>query len=359
MGINRDEIQQKAVDLSLKHKSLLLSFPTGTGKGLAVMKCILASKSEKKWLIVVPEIVQIDNWWKDAIKHGIEKDIAPKIEKVICYASFKHYASKGLNLALNEVQHLSEVREEILSTIDYDQLLMDTATLPEDVMERLPSYHEYKITMKQAVEWNILPKPEIKIHYIELDDKKRVYEKKLKSGKISYLSAKSYYEYLSNNFKYWQNQAREDGETWKQKKMFLSAINRKRFIANYKTEKAKEIVQLIQHQRFVVFCGSVKQANELGGKQAIHSKNKNNQRLIDEFNNLETSSLFACSMMKEGMNLEDIQAGLCIQLDAKDLGNIQRLGRILRSDVPEFHLICLKGTKDEEYLTNFLKEIDI
>jgi superfamily II DNA or RNA helicase len=357
MTYTRDEIQEKAKDYSLKHNSLLLQWPTGCGKGRGAMECILASRSNKKWLIVVPEIVQIENWRQDAIKWGLEAKLAPLIEEVICYASFKKYEGRALNCLLNEVQHLSEERARILDTIEYSQIIMDSATVPKEVKDRLPAHYTYKISMKEAVEWGILPAPEVNIHYIELDDWQKIWPKKLKSGKILMVSAKSYYSDLTANFKYWQARHRLEEEPWQQKRMFMAAISRKRWMSEYKTEKAKEVIELIRDKRHVVFCGSVKQAKELGGKQAIHSKNKHNQELIDEFNALESNSLYACSMMKEGMNLEDIEAGLITQLDAGDLGNIQRLGRLLRSQYPELHLICLQGTKDEEYLENFLKAI--
>ena len=355
--MTKDEIQAKAIELFKEQPSLLIEWPTGCGKGLAVMKCILASGNGPKWLIVVPEIVQISNWWRDCEKWGLRDEISPFIEDVICYASLKNWAGKRLRIALNECHHLSEERANILASIEYTQIIMDSATIPTDVKERLPTHITYKISMKEAVEWGILPEPGVNIHYIELDDWQKLWPKKLKSGKILMVTAKSYYSDLTANFKYWQNRHRMEGEPWQQKRMFMSAISRKRWMSEYKTKKAKEVIEFIKNKRYVVFCGSVKQAKELGGKQAIHSGNRHNQELIDEFNMLITNNLYACSMMKEGMNLEGIEAGLITQLDAGDLGNIQRLGRLLRSDFPELHLICLKDTKDEEYLENFLKAI--
>lgn len=352
--MDRNELQDKAVGLSEEHSSLLLSWPTGTGKGRAVMKCILASKSPKKWLVVVPELVQIENWHRDAEKHGLREALEAKVEEVICYASLEKWSESAFNLALNEAHRVSEERAKVVFSINYDQLLMDTATLPKEVRERLPLFHEYKVTMKEAVDWGIIPPPEMNIHYLDLDDWNKKWPKKMRNGQFVNVCGEEYYKYLTSNFKYWQARAHV-GEPWEQKRMFLAAITRKRWIAEYKTTKAKEIIQLIKDKRFIVFCGSVKQAKELGGKQAVHSGNKKSQQLIDEFNEYTTNSLYACSMMREGMNLEGIEAGLITQLDAKDLGNIQRLGRILRSEYPELHLICVRGTKDEDYLRDFLK----
>jgi superfamily II DNA or RNA helicase len=277
---------------------------------------------------------------------------------VICYASFHKYEGSSYNLACNEAHHLSEERVKILNTIQYDQLIMDSATMPYEVKSRVPAYYEYSISMQEAQEWGILPKSAVFVHYIELNDYDKTHQKKLKSGKFIAVTEKSHYTNLSNTVKYWKSRYFQNGEEWEKNKWMMSAIARKRFLAECKTEKAKEVIKGIENKRFVAFCGSVKQAKELGAKQAVHSANKNNQKLIDDFNLLKISRLFACGMMKEGMNLEQIEAGLIVQLDAGDLGNVQRMGRVLRSSNPELHLICIKDSKDEEYLSSFLQVVN-
>lgn len=359
--MTKDEIQQRAVEYSLSYPNLLVEWPTGCGKGKAAMECILASKSDKKWLILVPEIPQKDNWVKDAQKWGLFDQISHKIEAIECYASFKNYEGRALNLALNEVHRLSEYRGIVLDSINYDQIIADSATVPTEVRKRLPSdLYTYKITMDEAISNNILPKPDITVHYIDLAPWPKNYTKKLNIKKKKVLikcSALEYYKHLTKQYNYWKNRFFEQGEEWAERKMFTAALDRKRFLAQYKTEKAKEVLSEAIDKRKIVFCGSVEQAKELGGENAVYGENKDNLTLIEQFNNLEINELYACMMLKEGMNLNQIEWGLVIQLDSKDTGNIQRLGRILRSLYPEFHLICVKNTKDEKYLENFLKNL--
>src|SRR6478672_11090780 len=85
----REAIQSRAEELSLQHKHLLITWATGVGKGRAVMRCIHASKSPKKWYVLCPEIIQVENFKQDLRKHGFEHLLGTKIKDVICYASME------------------------------------------------------------------------------------------------------------------------------------------------------------------------------------------------------------------------------------------------------------------------------
>ena len=63
-------------------------------------------------------------------------------------------------------------------------------------------------------------------------------------------------------------------------------------------------------------------------------------------------------MLQEGQNLNDIKAGVIIQLDGKERAFIQKFGRILRSDSPQQFIFYYKNTKDVDYLNNIIEDID-
>jgi len=98
--IQRQLFQDKAVELSLVHPFLAIQAATSTGKGLSIMRCIEADTSGIKWLILVPEALQIINFQDDVIKHKMEH-IYEKVEEIICYASLHKYKGRSLNLILN------------------------------------------------------------------------------------------------------------------------------------------------------------------------------------------------------------------------------------------------------------------
>lgn len=63
-------------------------------------------------------------------------------------------------------------------------------------------------------------------------------------------------------------------------------------------------------------------------------------------------------MAQEGMNLNDIQAGVIVQLDGKERAFIQKFGRTLRAKNPVQYIFYYKFTQDEKWLNNDLEGID-
>ena len=106
---------------------------------------------------------------------------------------------------------------------------------------------------------------------------------------------------------------------------------RKLLLGSYKTDVAKKVIDLISDRRFICFCTNISQADYLGKNNAIHSKKSDKQKLelIEGFNNLEINSLFAVGMLQEGMNLNNIEAGIIIQLDGEERAFIQKFGKLV------------------------------
>ena len=80
--------------------------------------------------------------------------------------------------------------------------------------------------------------------------------------------------------------------------------------------------------------------------------------VIANFNDKKINSLFAVGMANEGMNLNDIQIGIIIQLDGNERSFIQKYGRAMRADNPVQYIFYYKDTQDEIYLKNALENID-
>ena len=141
-------------------------------------------------------------------------------------------------------------------------------------------------------------------------------------------------------------------------KMVLFVIMIQHYMMNFLVNHQN--LNIIKDKKFICFAGSVPQAKELGGDGAVHSSNKKNDEIIQAFNEGETKSIYAVNMLKEGINLSDIEASLIIQLSSKELDIVQRTGRILRAkEQPEQYIIYYKNTQDEKYLGNVLKLFDV
>ncbi len=362
----REEIQKQAEQYSLQNQGLLIEWPTSSGKGRAVMMCIAASPSPKKWLIVVPEVIQIANFMNDLTKHNFAWLLNEKIEAVICYASFTKYAGRKLNLAFNEVHRLSELRADIGSTVQFDQILADSATVPEPVKVRLYSlcaFKEYRITVKEGIDIGLLPEPAIYTYPVALDDVERTNE--VKTTKFTRrMTDKGYNAYLEGQIDYWQKRYDQNPyQNWMKNKIVNIGGERKRFIAECKTEDARELIQLLGRKRLICFCGSINQCEELGGPLSIHSKKskKKNLEILEAFNSTIIDQIYVNRMGREGLNLAGIEAVVLVQLDSgndEGLSFIQTTGRGMRADDPEVYILYCKDTMDEKYLHRALWNVE-
>lgn len=362
----RIKAQDLAEQLSKENKHLLLQWATGVGKGKAVMQCIAASPSPKQWLIVVPEIIQIENYKRDMKKHGYDWLLDTKINKIICYASLEGYSGSSYNLGLNEVHRVSDLREKVVKSIDFDQIISDSATVSEQIQRKLWDicpFYDYEITLNEAIERGILPPPNIYTIPIRLDSVKR--RNSVKFGKTTkLLTDYSTAKYYDNNYKYWMDKYEsEEGAEWMLNRAIKVASIRKAFLAKCKTDRAKKLLSSLEGKRVVCFVGSVEQAEELGEKNAVYSaKGKTyNLATIDKFNRKESNLLVFNKMGKEGMNLTDIECGVIVQLDSGNdagLSFLQRMGRALRGVDPDIYILYAEGTHDEKYLERALKHVD-
>lgn len=362
MNEQKELIQREAEKLSLGQDHLLLSWATGCSKSLGAIRCFerwLENNKKGRGYLVIKETNHENNWKKE-FKKWDKEYLLDKLE-IFCYASLHKYANTKVGfIILDECHALSEMREDHLSTIEFDKLISLSATVSFEVKQRLNNikpFYEFHISLQEAIDRKLLPEPEVIIVYEDLDNTKKDYSYKIK-GKEYKVSAKNYYQYLENQVDYWSQRAMSGNLQWEKDKWMKTAIERKRFMASQKTKKAKELLSQLQDKRLICFTGSVAQAKELGGKFAVHSKNKNNQELIDDFNSLKSDKLFAVGMLKEGMNLSSLDVCIIVQLDNQEKSLIQMMGRALRSVCPKVYIILLRNTKDEKYLKHVLNTVD-
>ena len=125
-----------------------------------------------------------------------------------------------------------------------------------------------------------------------------------------------------------------------------------------KTDLVRTLLHKIRDKRFICFCTSIEQAEQLGGQNAIHSKRTDSLQIIKDFNRKKINNLFAVGMLQEGQNLTDIEVGIIIQLDGQERAFIQKFGRSLRAEDPIQFIFYYENTRDTEYLKNVLEGID-
>ena len=393
--MTRDELQREAVNTLLNKSRLILQWATGVGKSRVAIKA-LQELPESKVLLVVAETAHKENWRKEFMDYLPEDEFNRLFKPITveCYASLKNYRDTEWDLIIfDEGHHLgSDLRLDILQSLIAKRVLVLSATLSDaSLVETLSvtfgPFESSKVTLQEAIAIGWLPEPKIFVvplllDYVKRDQiiieewgkaSKRVQYECTYSERWKYLRAKKVltdvtltihctqyekYCYLSDQFDYWRKQYFVRREEYIKAKWLQFGSQRKRFMGNLKTGIAKQLLETLEGHRYICFCASIEQAKDLGGINAIHSQNKDSQKIIKSFNNKEIDTLFAVGMLQEGQNLQDIEYGVIIQLDGEERAFIQKFGRTLRAEDPVQYIFYFKNTRDEEYLEKVLDGIN-
>lgn len=390
--MSREELQSQSLEMIKNHDRIALQWCTGLGKTKATIEVanyLAKQKDEFKVLLVVAEVAHKSNWEGEFTKwnYAVPKTV------VECYASLKKYMDTKWDLIIfDEAHHLgSDLRIDVLSSINAKNVILLSATLPDQTMQSITDiFGEFavsKVTLKQAIEWEALPKPKVILIPLTLNNvysnciiieewgkkEKRVTIKCKYHERWEYLRNKvkypnvtleiactqqQKYDYLSEQFEYWRTQFMRTRQEFTKNKWLQIGSKRKRFLGECKTDATKLLLYKIKDKRFICFCSSIEQAELLGGKNAIHSKKEGSLDIIDDFNNKKIDSLFAVGMLQEGQNLTDIEAGIIVQLDGQERAFVQKFGRSLRAKDPIQFILYHKDTRDVDYLGNVIEGIN-
>lgn len=391
--MNREELRDAAINALQTSHNIAIQAATGVGKSkIAIDICKECAKRErrdlKKILLVIAERAHYKNWKDELIKWSYDVPI-----EIICYASLRKKRDSNWDIIIfDEAHHLnSELRLDTFETMGARYRVFLSATLKDSLIIKLECscgpIKSFKMGLQEAFSNNVLPEPKIVLIPLTLDKTKQdhiiVEEWGKKDKRLTYKctyaerwrflrNKRSYpnvkllisctqqqqYDYLCEQFEYYKKRYMLTRNEILKNKWLQCGSRRKVFIGTEKTEIAKHILEKVKNKRFVCFCTNIEQAETLGGVNAVHSKKKDNQAIVNKFNEGQTNSLFAVGMLQEGMNLNNIEAGVIIQLDGEERSFIQRFGRTLRADSPVQYIIYYKGTRDEEYLKNALDKID-
>ena len=279
----------------------------------------------------------------------------------------------------DECHHLSERAREAVEELisNYTLLLSATVnrTLKNAIKMLFPQLECYKISMREAIDEDILPDPEVFLIPLELSN--NIIEtmvinpkaKKTTKASFSYrfmarkdkntkyiidCTQQEYYSDLSaivdfykRNYLHTNNQAIYF--RWQQK-----AKERLMWLSGIKNNVALQLLEKLKDKRTLTFCNGIEQTKILG-KYCINSKNAESDSILEDFNNEKINHITACNILNEGANLTNCQVGIFVSINSSDTMRIQKLGRILRHKEPKIFIIYYKGTREEELVQEMLE----
>ena len=387
----KEKLQKREMEILKGEHRVVLKWATGCGKSKMTIDLLNYAANNyhngtfMDVLFVVAERAHIKNWQEEFIKWHLSSRI--KVD-TICYASLKnHVCGSYAAIVFDEAHHcFTEKRMAVIETISADYVYLLSATLSSSKMEEMENiYGKFTtstVTLKDAIKEDILPDPRVYVIRLELDDKKDNQEIVIGNAKKGapvvkwkdrdkYIyrntpcfikcTQKQKYTYITTKMEYWKRRYQMTHNEFHKNQWVSLGSQRKRYIGELKTPYVKSLIdKLLKHKRYVCFCTSVDQATELSHKTAISSKrsSKQNQIIIDAFNDKKINEIYAVGMITEGMNLNGIEAGVIVQLDGKERLFIQKVGRCMRANDPIAYIFYYKDTQDDVYLKQALENID-
>lgn len=354
--MTRDKEQAKVLKSINNNENTIIEFCTGFGKSLVAIQII--EKLGSKWCIVIAESNHEQNWIDEFIKHN-KQHLLPNIT-FLCYQSLKKHLNEE-NYIFDEVHNLkSDRRLEYLQDIKDNKLknfigLSATLTIPHKLIFQyiLGHINIHKISLSTAIENNILPEPKIYFIGLELDNIKAIHKFHWTADKFVMCTELDFYNKISARIEYFKLKFFNSHNTFDKNKWLKCANDRKKFLANTKTHYVKHLIKTkFQNKRLICFTGDIAQSEILSNGASIHSKMHKSdiKALILAFNEGNVNHLYTTKMLKEGVNLNNIEVGIIVQLDNNLRYFSQITGRTMRALAPEQYVFYVKDTQDEIYV---------
>ena len=377
--VSRDLIQELVPDLLDKHNKVCLEFATGLGKGKSVMMCGVG----KRVLYVVSMLDQITNFKLDCEKFGYDWSNYTFVH----YNSLSKHENMVYDLVvLNEGDLImTDKRLEALIKINYRQLLVVTARFQlQDFLafqQVVGKVKKWTINLAKAIKWDILIKPTLHVHFVEFDRYNLDYSIKVIKNKNYDLltigikevsnfenrkfnleifgNAEDLLRYIEEKIEYYKTESSVKGWGSKNKpsysamRTFMFGTMRKNLLDKVKLDKVYELDSRI-NERKIIIIGS--QEDYRGtGEDFVFYKHKDNQERFARFNNGELNRLVAMKKLERDINLVDCNVGIIGSFGGNISTKMQEIGRLLRGDNPQVHIVLIEDEKDHKNFQWFIK----
>ena len=366
----KDDLQQEAIrQWRFNNCRGLVCAATGVGKTriaiLAMQHVYSQFGEETDILIVVPFTeLKVTGWPEELTKWGSEF-LLNHIE-ITTYQSLSTREKRERSLiVLDEAHHLTINNAKFFIGNAQPRILSITATPPDKVWDELEEQWYphvlirltplvFNYTIKEATEhqmvsdygiWIIDCFLDAKIPYVKAGTDKNPFK----------TTEQSHYSYI-------MKEIAKAGAVQNVGKLNVLYGSRMRFLYNLysKYEVAKRILHKIgPDERTIVFCGSIKQAEAICGKNVYHSKSGN--QALKDFKEKRINIIGVVKSLDEGHNLPDVDNEIIIQTTSKPRQTVQRVGRAIRfrpGHKARIFLLRAKGTVDERWVKSTLEFFD-
>jgi superfamily II DNA or RNA helicase len=353
----REQIQKDALDaMEGKHRSSI-AVSMGVGKTLVGLKHMKKEydNGKRKFLVVAPNLPIFDSWKNDANKFGL-KELLPHIT----FTSYRSLSKQPRDfdcVYLDECHSLLPSHEYFLKTY-LGKIVGLTGTPPRYFNSEKGKLVEtycpivFRYLTDDAVDAKILNDYRIIIHRLPLNSVRNIKINK-KTGGFFMNSEVSIYDY-------WTNQIMNAPNP---KAQMMARIMRMKAMMSFetKTSYTHYLLSMID-EKCIIFCNTTEQADQIC-PNSYHSKKdkEENEETIRKFSDGEIDCMSCVQQLNQGINVKNLKNGIILHAYSNEKQSSQRIGRLLRLNPNEtsvIHILCYKGTVDEDWVQEALKELD-
>ena len=360
--MTREEAKELALSKVDSANCLVLQLGTGFGKSKIAIECTnkicdrVFKREEEATdvLILVSKTVHKDVWKKELDKWGIKTDNIV----IECYESLKKYENAHFDVCiLDEVQHLSETRQELLKTLHIHELLIClSATLKKELCWFFKNNYRtefIKCDIKEAIEDDVLPEPTIYLLPLKLDNSVCTYKyDKFKKTIIG--TQLAYYNNMCSLIDFYKRKYMTSKRDFMKNLWLRACTERLKWLSEQKESIVLSLLDKLKNYRTLTFCSSIDQTERLG-KFCINSKNKKSVEYLDMFNDKKIKHITSCNILNESVNLVDCRIGIFCNMNASDIIVKQRNGRLLRHKKPIIIVPYYEHTREAELIDKIIE----
>lgn len=349
----RDIIQEDALSVLLSSSHCGIAMSMGAGKTLVGLRHMDKHfHEESKFLVVAPKVSIFQEWKDQANKFGLSHLV--DCMHFSTYLSLEKqdldydvvYLDECHSLKYSHDVWLGEHKGKIVGLTGTPPKY---ATSEKGKMVNRYCPIKYTYTTDSAIEDNILNDYIIKVHKIRLGYMKTL-PVKTKNG--VFMTSES------ANYLYWCDRI-ESARSGKELQM--CRVLRMKTMQTYKTKDA--LAKMILDNcidKTILFANTQEQADSFG-IPSYHSSNPLSQDNLEDFKAGNINKLACVLQLSEGVNIPELREGIIMHAYGNERKSSQRIGRLLRlnpDDVATVHILCYKGTVDEEWVNSALEDLD-
>lgn len=354
----RDDVQAEALAEALKYKRCGLGISMGVGKTLVGLKYLEhhyeSIEKMGKILVVAPKLSIFESWKQDAEKFDLNPNMLKRIEYTTYISLSKKTPTDYSHIVLDECHSLLYSHEPFLEGYG-GYILGLTGTPPrwrDSEKGRMVNRFcpiVYKYMTDYAVEDQILNDYKIVVHELYLDARKNL---KIES------KGKSWWTSEFDSYEYW---TRRIAGAKTQKAKQITSVLRMKSMMDYLSKEvyAKKLLDSSE-EKCILFANTIAQARRIC-PITYDSANPDSEENLQAFSAGRITKLSCVLQLNEGVNIKGLKEGIIMHAYGNERKSSQRIGRLLRlnpDDCATIHILCYKGTVDEKWITEALKDFD-